>query len=552
MSALAIVAGSILVVLYTGHRFSEPSANRSSTTAVRYYLAAAFYCLWGLFVYATLIIALAAAAPESARAVLAELLKGANLGSLSSLVPAEILAALLVTVLLPKVPVVAGADSWVREQIEYMASIPYEVRRLAAELERSGVRGSGVTYRMPAASQDRVRRRMQSHELPPILTGTAGQADLGSTWAKLSALVLALADWRTDSRLASVCHTCAVAIDELVQAHEDLVPRVRRCLRTRGLAPTVSGSTVVSPEYSEEVERQVKTLLGKVYRALAAATLRFDLTHRARTTRLAKFGFRFDETLDSAPILVAHRLTALYAALAFGILAVKILLARLGLAPWPGYLFTLALCAAVPLSYVVAVLWAIFLKRSWGGTTRPRGEARPFIAYLLSGLLAAASNMPIALSLAVLAHHVQGESEGELKVLDALAKSMVWLLLSFTTAATTAFLIDDQRRAVARRWGGRWSEGAVQGIVTAVIAYLVGSILIETGLDSAERLRLPQLIPIAGAIGFTVGVFVPTWYRKPARRQTRRASDGLRRRRARRQPAAVAAEPPTWPSRATA
>ncbi|HEX7786557.1 MAG TPA: hypothetical protein VF653_10085, partial [Methylomirabilota bacterium] len=514
------------------------------------YLAAAFYCLWGLFVYATLIIALAAASPESARAVLGELLKSINLSSLSSLVPAEILAALLVTVLLPKVPVVAGADSWVREQIEYMASIPYEVRRLAAELERSDVRGSGVTYRMPAASVDRVRRRMQSHELPQLLTGTTGQTDLGPTWAKLSALVLALADWRTDSRLASVCHTCAAAIDELVQAHEDLVPRVRRCLRTGTPAPTASGSTVVSPEYAEEVERQVKTLLGKVYRALAAATLRFDLTHRARTTRLAKFGFRFDETLDSVPILVAHRLTALYAALAFGFLAVKILLARLGIATWPGYRLTLALSAAIPLSYVVAVLWAIFLKRSWGGTTRPRGEPRPFIAYLLSGLLAAASNLPIALSLAVLAHHVR--SDEELKVLDALAKSMVWLLLSFTTAATTAFLIDDQPRAIARRWGGRWSEAAVQGIVTGTIAYLVGSILIETGLDTAERLRLPQLIPIAGAIGFTVGFFVPTWYRKPARRQTRRASDGPRRRRARREPAMAVAERPTWPSRATA
>ena len=148
------------------------------------------------------------------------------------------------------------------------------------------------------------------------------------------------------------------------------------------------------------------------------------------------------------------------------------------------------------------------------------------------------------------AHHVR--SDEELKVLDALAKSMVWLLLSFTTAATTAFLIDDQPRAIARRWGGRWSEAAVQGIVTGTIAYLVGSILIETGLDTAERLRLPQLIPIAGAIGFTVGFFVPTWYRKPARRQTRRASDGPRRRRARREPAMAVAERPTWPSRATA
>ena len=92
----------------------------------------------------------------------------------------------------------------------------------------------------------------------------------------------------------------------------------------------------------------------------------------------------------------------------------------------------------------------------------------------------------------------------------------------------------------------------MQGILTAVIAYLVGSILIEAGLDTAQRLRLSQLIPLAGAIGFTVGVFVPTWYRKPTRQQTSRVNERIRRRRARRRPSLAVAERPTLPSRATA
>lgn len=471
--------------------------------------------------YATLIIALAAA-PEPVRAALLGLLKNVDLGSLSPILPPEILVALLVTVLLPKVPVIAAADSWVREQIEYMASIPYEVRRLAAELERSDVPGSGVTFTIPPTVQERVRQQVQAHELP---AGVPGGSNLTSMWTKVSALVGALADWRTDSRLASVCHTCAVSIDEIVQVHEDLVPRVRRCLRAGNAVPVAasgSGTSGAFTDYVDEVERQVKTLLGKAYRTLAAATLRCELSHRGRMARLTKLGFRFEEALDSAPILVAHRLTALYAGLAVGFFAVKLTLAHGKVGQGPGYPLTVALAVAVPLTYVVAVLWAIFLKRSWGGVTRPRGEARPFDAYLLSGLLAAASNLPIALGLAVLSHHVHGSREA-LNVLDALAKSMVWLLLSFTTAATTAFLIDDQPRALPRQRGGRWSEGAVQGVVTAAIAFLVGNILIDAGLDTAVNLKLHHLVPIAGAIGFTIGVFVPTWYRTPARRQTRQA-----------------------------
>src|SRR6266849_3533457 len=140
MGALVILIGSLLVLLYTWHRFSEPSVNRSSTTAIRYYLAAAFYCLWCLFIYATLVIVLSAS-PESATKSLLELMPS-ELNKFAPGLPLPILVALLLTVLLPKVPAIAHADGWVREQIEYMASIPDEVRRLSAELERSDAPGS--------------------------------------------------------------------------------------------------------------------------------------------------------------------------------------------------------------------------------------------------------------------------------------------------------------------------------------------------------------------------------------------------------------------------
>jgi len=544
MSALVILAGSLLVLLYTWHRFSEPSANRSSTTAIRYYLAAAFYCLWGLFIYATLVIVLAAS-PDSASKTLQALMP-ADLKSFTAGLPLPILAALLLTVLLPKVPAIAYADGWVREQIEYMASIPYEVRRLAAELERSDAPGSGVTFTLAPAVQERVRQRMQAQEFAPAHVRFGDGNDLAALWTKASALVLSMAEWRADSKLASVCDTCAVAVDEIVQLHEELMPRVRRCLRALSAMhgePDDTESRAILSEYTGEVDRHVKTLLSKIYRAAAAATLRCELTHQDRMARLTKLGFRFDEGLSSAPFTVAHRLTAMYAGLAASFMTLKITLAQLGLARWPGYPFTMALSALVPLTYVVAVLWAIFLKRSWGGATRPRGEARPFLAYLLSGLLAAASNLPLALGLAFLHPMSTGD------VADALAKSLVWVLLSFTTASTTAFMIDDHPRSIARRWGGRWSEGVVQGAVTAAIAFLVGRILLETEFDT--RLVLAQLVPVAGAIGFAVGALVPTWYRTPAPRQARRAGAGARRRRRARRPyRLVVADRVALPSRA--
>ncbi len=549
MSALVILAGSLLVLLNTWHRFSEPSANRSSTTAIRYYLAAAFYCLWGLFFYATLIIVVDAS-PESARKALTDLLESTDLSSVSSVLPLPILVALLMTVLLPKVPSIASADGWVREQIEHMASIPYEVRRLAAELERSEAPGSSVTFTIPPAVQERVRQRLQTQEFASVHIRFEGGSDMAVMWTKASALVLAVADWRADPKLAIACETCATSIDEIVQLHEDLGPRVRRCLRALSGGHAEPGDPEASgifSEYTGEVERQVKTLLGTIYRTVAAATLRCELTHQGRMARLAKLGFHFEEGLSTAPMTVGHRLGALYAGLVTGILVLKIAMKYVKPAWWTGYPHTMALSVLVPLIYVIAVLWAIFLKRSWGGTTRPRGEPRPFLAYLLSGLLAAASNLPIALGLAFLYHPPVDNGD----VTDALKKSLVWMLLSLTSAATTAFLIDDQPRSLARRFAGRWSEGAVQGIVTAMIAFLVGRVLFETGLDT--HLTLPQLVPVAGAIGFALGVFVPTWYRTPAPRQARRAAESARRRRRVRRPhRLVVAERPALPSRAAA
>ena len=198
MSALVILAGSLLVLLYTWHRFSEPSANRSSTTAIRYYMAAAFYCLWGLFIYATLVIVLAAS-PDSASRTLQGLIP-TDLKSFTAGLPLPILVALVLTMLLPKVPAIAYADGWVREQIEYMASIPYEVRRLAAELERSDVPGSGVTFALAPAAQERVRQRMQAQEVAPARVRLAGGSDLAAMWTKTSAWS---SRWRSGAQIRS-------------------------------------------------------------------------------------------------------------------------------------------------------------------------------------------------------------------------------------------------------------------------------------------------------------------------------------------------------------
>jgi hypothetical protein len=63
----------------------------------------------------------------------------------------SVVVALLLTVLLSKVPALAALDDFVRTRLQHMADIPHEVRRLAVELKRASFRPSEDEYAEIAA-----------------------------------------------------------------------------------------------------------------------------------------------------------------------------------------------------------------------------------------------------------------------------------------------------------------------------------------------------------------------------------------------------------------
>jgi hypothetical protein len=50
-----VLIGGIFVAFFAADRFNTPASNRSSTTAMRYYTAATFYCLFALLLYSVVV-----------------------------------------------------------------------------------------------------------------------------------------------------------------------------------------------------------------------------------------------------------------------------------------------------------------------------------------------------------------------------------------------------------------------------------------------------------------------------------------------------------------
>src|SRR5881296_2779045 len=99
-----LILGAVLILFYSGNRFNTPPTNRSSTTAVRYFVALFFYCLVGVGFYIMLV-----EFPH----LLEFLAQGNAVPPWAKELSNPLLVALSLTVLLPKLPVLSTMDHWI-------------------------------------------------------------------------------------------------------------------------------------------------------------------------------------------------------------------------------------------------------------------------------------------------------------------------------------------------------------------------------------------------------------------------------------------------------
>jgi hypothetical protein len=500
---------AIGIVVYAVDRFNRlPSdsalaaasyhSSRSTTTAASYYTAVSLYCAIALGVYAFLLLfprlidRMVAMSPDLAESVPAWAKESPSL-----------LVALLLTVLLPKIPVLASVDDWFRRKLQRMAAIPNEVRRLGAELRRA-------RFHVDEARRKDVVDTLVKEGFDPGDALFDGGSTPHALWTKLSLLMREMEAWDADPRFASYVLTYPTVYNDLKDRYEQLLPKARKCFGLlRELAVTGDrerlGAAVSA--YRDDVVDQTERLLKDVYTCISQAVLLCELTHRARVHQLSGLGFEMEATPPRH--LSINQLMGLFTAVSvvfiFGFVAMR-----------GGRIDVQILVRALMIAtiYCVAVWCAIYPKSRWSFARRRPGATRPWGSYLLSGALAAAVGALISL----------GVKLAELWDMSAAwslyRETSPWGIITFWTAYGVAFLADDEADdrpgATLAADRLRWAEGA--GLMLAMVPM---GLLVHLAL--AETVKTQPLPPLGTAMAlnavlmFSIGCLVPSWYRDSSR-----------------------------------
>jgi hypothetical protein len=519
-----IALSAIVIVVFAVDRFKTPPSDpkdgvvpyrisRSTTTAASYYTALSLYGAIALGVFAFLLLSpqaldrLVATSPEI----------GESIPPWARQSP-PLLVALILTVLLPKIPILSSMDEWFRTKLQRMAAIPHEVRRLSAELRRA-------PFRVTAEREQELREAMVAKGLDAVdIRFEEGPAPQHQ-WTKLSMLMRELDGWDADAHFTSYVLTYPNEFTALRLRYEALVPKATRCFSLlRELAadpePTKKGGAIYA--YRDDVVHEIEALLKDVYEAVSHAVLLCQFTQRARVSQLMRLGFGLDPEPPRRLTLneLLGLFTGLTVAYAFGFV-----LMRHGGGTGSRIdpkLFVLALMIAA--IYCVSVWCAIAPKARWRSARRSVANGRPWGWYLLSGLMAAGSGALISYLVRVVTYRGDVVTAWELYW-----QTSPWAIMTFATAYGLAFLADDETgdgfAGVLTPARLRWAEAMALTAVMCIAAWLVHELLLGTH-EAALALRatdpdmpvqavrpLRDIELLTMVIGFAIGSLVPSWYR---------------------------------------
>jgi len=499
-------------MFHAASRFNTPATNRSSTTAIRYFLGLFCYCVVGLVAYISFI-----KFPH----LLAFLMQGndAVVESWTQQLSSPLLVALLLTVLLPKLPLLSELDHWVRKQLQDMAAIPFEVRRLSAELRKGKLRVSDEL-------ESNVRHKLEKRGIGPKHICFGRDDTPVCLWTRIAVLLERLEDWESDRKISGYLASTAGELEELRKRYEHLLPKAKMCFRLQ--EESGEGFTTRTHEamvrYQEDFSEQLSQLHNAILDFISRGVLHADLTDTTRLNRLRLMGFNVE--WQRAAFTFNQAMSV------FGIVFIVMLacmVAFSGAANGVSFGMMLMRLVVIATIYCIAVACAVLPKERWNFAKHRPGEIRPVGFYIVSGLLAVALSQFINLMFNCVV--MRSVEAGAARFLV----SYPWLLSTFATTVVLGILIDNKQSQRLSRMQQRILEGLMQGLIMAGIAFITHLWLQERAPHAGSLLvnyqvpPLDRVIATAAIIGCVLGFCIPAWYREAprARGETKHVEPGF-------------------------
>ena len=509
---------------YDTTRLTRIAQNRSATTFLRFsifflcYLLTllAIYWLFGSFLQTSPdIFSRLWPAFSGPNSVVSPGLSGTDLAHLTG----PVVAALMLTVLLPTLPLLKSFDDWLVQKFWDLGRIPGNVLHQSKKLHHAS-----LTFSPRRRSE--IIARAELFHIPSDHQVFKESDSVEHHWVRLCHLMLELDAWRMAhaGRYARYLEDKKHEFGALGLEFDNLSRQVSSYGRWKGNVPDESGneSSEILEDFRKRLAEEVQSHYKAVCTFVACAVFASELSETARRRSLQDMGFDQDAALvESLTPTQVIKLSLAIAAAFFGISLVEAYLKHpdgVRLAP------ILFLSLIMTTSYGAAAIAGIIPKATWSFADIEQGGRQSILAYLLATLLAVLFGLIAMISIRYTFSAVEGLNPVQNidKVIKDLSWSHPYLVQSAAIGFVTAFCIDSFQPhfRVGRRWH-RWADAAGLGLVMAaasVVTYcwMEGVVPFEATRDPAFRGKTdPVLFVAKGAVvGLVIGSLVPSWYRE--------------------------------------
>jgi hypothetical protein len=510
-----MLLGLLLICIYSLDRFNTPTSNRASTTAVRYYAAASAYVLIYLFAYFILLyypylVDLFLKIFVNDKVLPAEWAKTA---------PSTVIIAIILSVLIPKMPILAKADARLRNFLQSLAAIPYEALRLSKEIHDTPF---SVPKNMQKKVEDDLKGRGFKEEDIVSDEGAASK----HLWVKITALIFHLESWKKDTRFSAFAYERQDQFGRLQSRYKRLCGMAINCFSL--LNQIMPGDTEdpmnqAVTKFSTNFMDEADSLFDEICNYVSQGVLKCKLTHGARCREIEDMGFA------PTPDKTLHALSINHVLILSGILLIFLMLNFIVFFPaWEGHEKTLLMITMIGSIYSIAVICAIYPREWWAFFRQKPGKPMPVVGYLISGIAAVAISIPVSLLFKTLIFFMEtpGPSNPFQKAWNHFAESSYpWMLMAFATVLIIGILVDSkQLRQLSENWR-RWVEAGLQSIGSMAAALLVHWLLADIGPNADSAPERYRVLFVCGTIGFLIGAIVPSWYRRAHTRKEEEIED---------------------------
>ncbi len=480
---LELLLGALFVMFHAYERFNKPVTNRSSTTAVHYFSGATAYAVIALCAYFIL---------SNYRDLLVSLLGKDMVPDYVLTLSPALIAALVLSVFVEKIPFIAYADRRLRSTLQEVAQIPYEVRRLSHSLQ-------AYEFSVSRLMLDQVRSRLSNYGLTETDLVWDHTESFQPVWAKTTILLQLVATWQTERRFSAFMNTFQNEYAALAEKHARLNAYVLDYKLSAPVSADTPEEKLIQKLRKHVYEDQLKDLFQEVCEFIARALLSCHVSAKARTAELRRMGF----AERREPRQLSLNQMANIFLMVSAVLLMGILLAGGRKDFGVGQQVMLVLMVAT--TYCVAISCAIYFMRQLEAESVESVNERHTITYLFAGLAAVVLGLLVHFVFKFLIHDFNLD-----KTLEDIGLRYPRLLLTFTLAAMTAFNIDNGSNHGRAQ---SWIEGGLQALAQGIAAY-VASLWTQQLDPTIQNSNTAWFaIVLSSAIGFLLGYNVPGWYR---------------------------------------